>query len=127
MGVNWFRQYLVIEFAEEGIDLWKATRDMLDRSRLKVEDSRRAEEAKNSAERKTPDSEGGSGGKQTETGGDGDGGATAGGDGEFDIRTEGRDLYERFIKSGCGAECNLPGRTVKKVWGHCSGRAAVAG
>ncbi|CAM9512972.1 unnamed protein product [Ectocarpus sp. 12 AP-2014] len=38
-----------------------------------------------------------------------------GGEGVCDIQLEGKNIYERFIKSGCGAECNLPGTVVKKV------------
>ncbi|CAM9157465.1 unnamed protein product, partial [Sphacelaria rigidula] len=26
-----------------------------------------------------------------------------------------QEIYTRFIKSGCGAECNLPGTVVRKV------------
>lgn len=124
MGLDWFRQYLVIEFAEEGLDLWKANRDMLERGRLKDErlkddEARAAATAAAAA----------SGGKEhvVAEGGDGEGGeeggaAAARGGGEegaeaadFDFRTSGRELFDRFIKSGCGAECNLPGTVVRKV------------
>ncbi|CAM9902495.1 unnamed protein product, partial [Laminaria digitata] len=111
MGLDWFRQYLVVEFAEEGIDLLVATRQMLKRSRLK--------EQKNTESR----GDGGTGDGQTEgevegeTGGGGGGENTpdAGQGDEFDIRKAGREIFECFIKGGCGAQCNLPGTVVKKV------------
>lgn len=156
MGVDWFRQYLVIEFAEEGLDLLTAIREMLDRHRCKAEeekpedvvdkgDERQGGEAGDAddgaKDEEQPGVEGGGEGRE-EAGvvapaAEGEGGrvtaaaaeeaeeagAKGGGGGsgeaeqgeEFDIRRSGKDLFERFIKSGCGAECNLPGTIVSKV------------
>lgn len=186
--MEWFRQYLVIEFAEEGIDLLVATRDMLDRHRLHLALSNTAEQdcrndKGSAAAAVVAGGKGeGEGGEEREGGGRGGGdersgeggGGGGGGDaaasataaaasveavgeepgaaagaaeakpeagegaetaaaasskdgegsstGEFDIRKVGKDLYERFIKSGCGSECNLPGTVVSKVReGHVSG------
>ncbi len=178
MGVDWFRQYLVIEFAEEGIDLYTAIRDMLARHRAKLEkeawvdlteEVRRATEDGLQDEQAGADGKGGGGGgegagegeggqvvapaaegeggreaiaeaKETAGaaaaaaaaeeaaaaaaaatvtiggGGGGEGGEEGGEEGEeFDIRKSGKDIFERFIKSGCCAECNLPGTVVTKV------------
>ncbi|CAM9469004.1 unnamed protein product [Scytosiphon promiscuus] len=178
IGVEKFRQYLVIEFAEEGIDLLTATRDMLDRSKFQKgsDPEDKASEARlrggknsspsvegvvegvvkvggnevenylsqekrlvdgssvvgegNEGERVAavvaPAAEGGVGPEATEEsegrGGDGEGGGMerprSRGNavkGEFDVRQAGKDIFERFIKSGCGAECNLPGTVVAKV------------
>eukprot|EP00752_Nemacystus_decipiens_P010574 g9417.t1 len=157
MGVDWFRQYLVIEFAEEGLDLLTAIREMLDRNRSVMEgmegkqhqDAAKGEregaeeagEARDGAGDGAKNEqqlgvEGASGGGEVTgvvapaaegEGGrvaaveeeakaqGGAGGGEAGHVGEFDIRKSGQDLFERFIKSGCGAECNLPGTIVNKV------------
>lgn len=99
-GMDSFRKYLVIEFAEEGLDLWKAVHDMLGTYRLKAL---------------------GGGLAALVAFHNGGGGVVAGtGDasgGEFDIRKTGQELFLRFLKSGSGAECNLPGTVVKKVRG----------
>ena len=162
MGVDWFRQYLVIEFAEEGLDLLTATREMLDRNRSKMEEElhrdvikgeregeeagdggatdeqrgvdRESEGGEEAAAAVAPAAEGEGGrvaaagveaGAEAEGGG---GGGEAGQEGEFDIRKSGKDLFGRFIQSGCGAECNLPGTIVSKVR-RCSvgGLEMVAG
>lgn len=142
MGVDWFRQYLVIEFAEEGLDLLTAIYEMLDRNRMKVEEEKHQDIVKRElegdkgggAEDGAKDEvEGGSdggedgagvaldterrGGREEAQAGGGCGAGDAGQGEEFDVRKSGKDLFERFIRSGCGAECNLPGTVVRKVRG----------
>lgn len=218
MGVEKFRQHLVIEFAEEGIDLLIATRDMLDRYKIQqgLESERKRSEARQKGDKSgavvggaieeaaevggdekgcvgeekrhvdsslvgdgnegdgeaavvAPAAEGGVGpeagpggeggvqeGEEAESrdvgdepvvaetsaeaaaaeeaaramgvqggGGDGEGGRgersgdeDGVGEGEFDVRQTGKGIFERFIRSGCGAECNLPGTVVTKVKGQ---------
>lgn len=108
MGIDWFRQYLVIEFAEEGLDLWETTRDMLERSCLKSPNSGDASNREGRKERFT---------EVGNVGANGGGSQAMAREGEeFDIRKTGKEIFERFIKSGCGAECNLPGTVIKKVY-----------
>lgn len=208
-GVDLFRKYLVIEFAEEGLDLWKAVHDMLAFHRLREEGQAQAQgqgqggrkKEKTTSINNKVDGEGDSditaggmegaatadaiaaaakGAEGNEGGGDerrggepaeaaatitvapttaeaiaatatvaataakettaevataaaaeasatasriysemetreGQGGQGREEGGEVDIRKTGRELYDRFIKSGCGMECNLSGSVVRKV------------
>lgn len=109
MGFDWFRQYLLIEFAEEGIDLLKETREMLERSHLKLEKNLSLADGGGNSR----GGEGDGGGAVGDAGGEGGGGEGEGDD--FDVRQRGKEIFNLFMKSGCGAECNLPGTVVKKV------------
>ncbi|CAM9759665.1 unnamed protein product [Ectocarpus sp. 4 AP-2014] len=198
IGIDMFRQYLVIEFAEEGIDLLFATRSLLVKAKAtKATPASTATMTTITKEKGEGDVGGGvvegaeDGGEKNVggdggAGGDGDGGQASpesgivapaaetpqeegeveggggggggeregeegalegkkgdardmpatteenpapapapaqenvpdgggGGEGVCDIQLDGKNIYERFIKSGCGAECNLPGTVVKKV------------
>lgn len=152
MGVDWFRQYLVIEFAEEGLDLLTAIHEMLDRNRSKMEEELHQDVVKGEREGGAGGEAGDAGAKDDEQrgvergtqGGEGagvvvppaaereggrvvaaaeaeakpEGGGGGGEEGqgeEFDLRKSAKDIFGRFIKSGCGAECNLPGTIVSKV------------
>ena len=112
MGIDWFRQYLVVEFAEEGVDLLIATREMLHRSRLKEQQGGESRREGTGDEQDGGGAEGGGGGGQ-----EGESKPDAGEGDDFDIRKAGREIFDTFIKSGCGAQCNLPGTVVKKVRG----------
>lgn len=104
MGVYWFRKHLELEFAEEGLDLWQAVRDML------LQDTLSRGQGDNIA---VPASETATlevdGGREVEEK------SRDRMEENFDIRKAGRDLQARFIDSGCGAECNLPWPVVRKV------------
>ncbi|CAM9308298.1 unnamed protein product [Ectocarpus sp. 13 AM-2016] len=203
IGIDKFRQYLVIEFAEEGIDLLLATRSLLLKAKATKttpastatttttttttipkekgegdvgggvvegeEDGGEKDVGRDggaggdgdggqastesgivapAAETPQEEGEGGGGGGRGGGGREGEEGALegkkgesrdmlakteenpasapapaqekktdrgGGGEGMCDIQLEGKNIYERFIKSGCGAECNLPGTVVKKV------------
>ncbi|CAM9180161.1 unnamed protein product [Ectocarpus sp. 6 AP-2014] len=202
IGIDKFRQYLVIEFAEEGIDLLLATRSFLVKARAKKTTTASTATTTTTTRTTTTPKENDEGdvgggvaegaedggekdvGGDGDAGGDGDGGQAStesgivapatetpqeegegggggggregeegalegkkgeardmpatteanpapapapapaqenvpdgggGGEGVFDIQLEGKTIYERFIKRGCGAECNLPGTVVTKV------------
>ncbi|CAM9765677.1 unnamed protein product, partial [Discosporangium mesarthrocarpum] len=126
-GVDWFRKYLVIEYAEEGLDLWVLVKDMLARAKGAA-DPEEGGAAENSAAGggspgpteagkaavdllSTTGAQGGEAG-----GGSGEGGEVGGvRGGQIGLRVEGQNLFSRFMKSGCGMECNLPGTVIRKV------------
>lgn len=129
VGIDWFRKHLVIEFSEEGLDLWKATHDMLAQDYTSTAGGGDESGANTALERETGVTPQAAATVEGERKGGEDAGA--GEVGGSDIRKTGRDIYERFIKSGCGAECNLPGTVVRKVlsenaaWTNNSGEALL--
>lgn len=94
--IDFFRRYLVIEFAEEGY-LSEATQDML------------LDQQRSSGSRGLEDSEGKDSAAAAEAS------REAAAAELFRHPEAGRELFAWFMASGCGAECNLPGTVVQKV------------